>query len=212
MIRACVLAVDIQNDFNKDGSLPVPGASEVPNQVNKLVKALSMRLPGPYLRKIATKDWHEPGHVGEKIWPVHCIQDSYGAEFIEHFDSKEFFVVYKGTVKTVESYSGFASEGAPIDASPGRCAAQEVTNLRLMLDSSAVTHVIVCGLALDVCVKFTAMDALARGFKVCVVLSATRALTKESHDNTVKYFKQSGITVVDTIEECLMYINREAGL
>jgi nicotinamidase/pyrazinamidase len=219
MIRAGLLAVDLQNDFNEDGSLPVPGASKVPAEVNALAKALEKRLPGPYMRKFATKDWHEPGHIGEKTWAVHCIQNSYGAEFIKDFDSTDYSVILKGTVKTVESYSGFGSEGAPVDA-PAGCSdglgygaltvPQEVTVLKTCLDSSAITHVIVCGLAFDVCVKNTALDALARGFKVCVVLSATRALSAESHAKTVAELTQAGVTIVENIYECILYIDTEA--
>ena len=88
-----LLVVDVQNDFLPGGALAVPeGDAIVP-----LINALAPR----FEHVVLTQDWHAPGHLsfasshagrvpfdtitlpyGQQIlWPDHCVQGSFGAEF-----------------------------------------------------------------------------------------------------------------------------------
>jgi nicotinamidase/pyrazinamidase len=50
------------------------------------------------------------------------------------------------------------------------------------LREQGVTHVTVCGLATDYCVKFTALDAVREGFQVTLALSACRGVNLMAGD------------------------------
>src|SRR6267154_2384479 len=118
-MKALVI-VDIQNDFMPGGALAVPSADEIIPMINALIPKFSF--------VVATKDWHPPDHVsfaanhpGRKIgdvirvgdidqilWPVHCVRNTHGADFVSSLDTANFAsIFYKGTDKNIDSYSAF---------------------------------------------------------------------------------------------------------
>lgn len=176
--RPALIIVDVQNDFCEGGSLAVPDASAV-------VPAIaSLRLrAGPFFTGgvFATQDWHprhhtsfaashpgrapfsslDLGYGAQTLWPVHCVQGEKGAEFARGISLENVRVVRKGTDTRFDSYSGFQDN-----------AGMKATELEEFLKSARVTDVYVCGLATDYCVKFTALDAVARGFRTFLVEDA----------------------------------------
>ncbi len=181
MSRRALIIVDPQNDFCPGGRLAVEGGDNIFKAINDLAH-LTDRHGGIV---VATQDWHPAVHgsfavvsnqplfstfdlngLPQVAWPEHCVQGTRGAEFHESLDVRPIRAIFrKGMDSTVDSYSGFADNGQRND-----------TGLDAYLRSQGVTEVVVVGLATDYCVKFTAIGAFTRGFKVTVIPEATRAV------------------------------------
>jgi nicotinamidase/pyrazinamidase len=189
-MKALIL-VDIQNDFIKDGALAVPEGETIIPLVNDLQKGFDLI--------IATQDWHprshgsfadnhegtNPGQVidlnglPQVLWPVHCVQDSSGAEFAPGLDMDKVDKVFvKGTDVGIDSYSGFYDNGH-----------RKSTGLADYLKDKGVKEVYVVGLAADYCVKFTVLDALKEGFKTYLYTNATKGVNLQP-DDTDKAFQE----------------------
>ena len=161
--RTALVVVDVQNDFaDPAGSLSVPGADDVITAVNEEVAAAA----AAGATVVYTQDWHPPRTphfvTDGGPWPVHCVRDTWGAAF--HPD----LVVAGESVRKgtggEDGYSGFTMRrlDSGVDASTG---------LDELLRARGVERVAVVGLALDYCVKATALDAVALGYR-CVVPAA----------------------------------------
>ena len=172
--HTALVVVDVQNDFaHTNGSLYVEGGEDVVPIVNEAIA--EARAGGALV--VYTADWH-PGstpHFAKDggIWPVHCVMDTWGAEFHEDLDV-DGPVVRKGS-NGEDGYSGFSMR----DPMTGDTVPTELAGL---LRGRGVTHLVVCGLATDYCVNSTAMDGLAEGFKVRVLWNAIRAVNLKEGD------------------------------
>ena len=191
-MKEALIVVDVQNDF-VSGSLAVPQAEEIFPTVNKLIQEHDL--------VVATQDWHPSNHVGHKeggvvdldglsqvLWPVHCVQGTYGAEFAEMLDTDHFEKVFaKGTDTHIDSYSGFFDNGH-----------RKATGLGDYLKSEGVERVYIAGLAADYCVKFTALDAVGLDFETILVKDGTRGVNlKEGDvDRAFKEMEEKGVKVV----------------
>jgi nicotinamidase/pyrazinamidase len=173
--RTALVVVDVQNDFaDPNGSLFVPGGDAVIPKVNIEV----MRAGSAGALVVYTQDWHpETTPHFEKDggpWPVHCVQDTWGAELHPRLEVAGP-VVRKGS-NGEDGYSGFTMR----DPETGE---ETPTPLRGLLEEREVERVVVVGLALDVCVKATALDA-AGDFATSVVLGATAPVELQPGDGT----------------------------
>jgi nicotinamidase/pyrazinamidase len=161
-----LVVVDVQHDFaDPDGSLYVAGGEEVVATVNEEVRRA--RDAGALV--VYTQDWHPEvtphfaDHGGP--WPRHCVQGTPGAEL--HRDLVvDGPVVRKGT-EGEDGYSGFSVR----DPETGQ---EHDTALDRVLQEHGVRRVVVVGLAQDVCVKATALDAVARGYDTVLPVAASR--------------------------------------
>lgn len=200
--RSALVLVDIQRDFLPGGSLAVPdGDAVVPvaNRVQPLFEIV-----------VATQDWHPPDHasfaaehpgrqVGEtiawdgldqRLWPIHCVQDSAGAEFAGGLETSRFRQVFqKGLDRDVDSYSGFFDNGR-----------RRSTELAPTLRAWGVERVYLLGLALDVCVKFTALDAVELGFETCLIEDGARPVDAESGAAAIDEMRAAGVRIVSSRE------------
>lgn len=177
-----LLVVDVQNDFLPGGALPVTGGDAVIEPANRLMKAFHDL--GHIV--VCTADWHPENHVsfannhtGAKVgdsvatsygtqllWPDHCVAGTEGAQFSDALQvNYANAIVRKGTHSLCDSYSGFMEADR-----------MTKTGLAGYLRELEVDSVWVCGLALDFCVSWTALDAAASGFKSHVVFDASRAI------------------------------------
>jgi nicotinamidase/pyrazinamidase len=163
-----LIVVDVQNDFaDPAGSLYVRGGEDVVPIVNSQIATARRRGAPVYY----TRDWH-PEHTPHfvtdgGIWPVHCVHDTWGAEL--HPDlSVEGPLVHKG-ISGEDGYSGFTER----DPTSGE---STPTDLAALLTGAGVSSVVVCGLATDYCVKATALDARALGYRTTVLTDAIRAV------------------------------------
>ena len=187
--RTALVVVDVQNDFaDPRGSLYVRGAGAVVEAVNRLVD----RAGGEGWPVFYTQDWHPEvtPHFARDggIWPVHCVEGSTGAAF--HPDLRvEGTTVRKGGAGE-DGYSGFTMR----DLVEGR---DRPTELDSLLRRAGVARVVVVGLALDYCVKDTALDAVRLGYEVEVPLDATAAvnLSPDDGDRAVAALRAAGVSV-----------------
>jgi nicotinamidase/pyrazinamidase len=181
--RRALIVVDVQNDFCPGGSLAVERGDEVVAPLNRLIDEFLARGLPVY----KSRDWHPPhtkhfaDHGG--TWPVHCVQDTRGAEF--HPDLSQdprVEVVSKGTGDE-DSYSAF-----------------DGTSLAEDLRRQGVREVWVGGLATDYCVKNTVLDALREGFRVRALSDAMRAVNLQPGDDTraLEEMRAAGAEVVDS--------------
>jgi nicotinamidase/pyrazinamidase len=178
MTQALVI-VDFQNDFLPGGALAVPGGDEIADRLNELAQDPRFEVV------VATRDWHPPDHgsFGEQggPWPVHCVQNSPGAELNAALDrSKVDAIVDAGQERDLEGYSGF-----------------EGTELLALLRERGIDRVTVVGLATDYCVKHTALDALRHGFEVRVDREGVRGVDVNAGDSerALEELRQAGATV-----------------
>jgi len=172
--HTALLVVDVQNDFaDPAGSLYVRGGE----QVVPLIDAESARARDAGAPVFYSQDWHPEitPHFQKDggVWPVHCVRDSWGAEL--HPDlSVDGPVVRKGS-NGEDGYSAFSMR----DPVTGETRPTELASL---LAESAVTRVVICGLATDYCVKATALDARGHGYPTTVLEDAIRAVDLEVGD------------------------------
>lgn len=173
--HSALLVVDVQNDFaDPNGNLYVRGGEEIVSLVND--EASKARAVGALV--VYTQDWHPPETPHFRayggIWPLHCVQDSWGAAFHPALEV-EGEIVRKGSGGE-DGYSGFTVR----DLGSGK---ERSTNLEDLLRARNIQRVVVAGLATDYCVKETVIDAAALGFEVNVRRAAVRAVNLQAGDD-----------------------------
>ena len=184
-----LVVVDVQNDFaDPAGGLYVGGGERVVPVVNAEVAAA--RAAGAAV--VYTQDWHPertPHFVTDGgVWPVHCVAGTWGAQLHPDLDV-DGPVVRKGTGGE-DGYSGFSVR----DPLSGERSATELGGI---LDRAGVRRVVVTGLAGDVCVAETALDARRLGYDVEVPLAATAMVELQDGDGerAVHRMRDAGVTV-----------------
>lgn len=189
--EVALVVVDMQVDFaSPDGSLYVRGGEETLPVIDaELAAAEAAGAPVFY-----TQDWHPPTtpHFAKDggIWPVHCVQDTPGAQLLSGLRVIGP-VVRKGS-DGADGYSGFSVR----DPVSGETAA---TQLGALLDEADVRRLVVVGLAGDYCVKETALDARRLGYQVSVPLEATRFVNLQPGDDerAAEELRSAGVDVSD---------------
>lgn len=194
-----LIIVDMQNDFIEGGALAVPGGKSLVPLINKLQPHFDLI--------VATQDWHPANHgsfaanhPGEKtydvidldglpqtLWPVHCVQNTPGADFAPGLNRSRWAAIFqKGTDPKVDSYSGFFNNGK-----------RRATGLGDFLKKRGVDQVYVLGLATDYCVKFTALDSAALGFKTTLIEDASKGVDLHPGDvqKAIGEMGQAGVTI-----------------
>jgi nicotinamidase/pyrazinamidase len=162
--QTALVVVDVQNDFaDPTGSLYVTGGEDIVARVNEeIARAVAS---GAFV--VYTQDWHPEStphfDIYGGVWPVHCVKETWGAEF--HPDLVVSGPVVQKGSNGEDGYSGFTMR----DPETGE---EKPTPLQGMLEERGIRRVVVVGLALDVCVKATALDAAA-SFDTSVVVAAT---------------------------------------
>jgi len=202
MQMKALILVDLQNDFLPGGALAVPQGDEVIAVANRLAPMFDLVM--------ATQDWHPADHgsfaanhlgkapgdqirLGELdqiLWPVHCVQETVGAQFAPSLEQDAIHQVFpKGVDPAVDSYSGFFDNGR-----------KQATGLGDFLKEQGVEQVYVMGLATDYCVKFTALDAVDLGFAVYLITDGCRGvnLSPGDVDQAIKQMQAAGVVLVDS--------------
>ncbi|MGA9160614.1 MAG: isochorismatase family protein [Actinomycetota bacterium] len=185
-----LVVVDVQNDFaHPDGGLYVKGGEDVVPIVNEAIG--EAKRAGATV--VYTADWHPAStpHFAKDggIWPVHCVMDTWGAEFHEDL-VVDGPIVRKGS-SGEDGYSGFSMR----DHDTGETVPTELAGL---LRERGITHLVVCGLATDYCVNATALDGMKEGFKVRVLWNAIRAvdLKEGDGDRAIAAVEEAGGEIV----------------
>ncbi|MDX3849115.1 isochorismatase family protein [Streptomyces sp. AK02-01A] len=191
-MHRALIVVDVQNDFCEGGSLAVAGGADVAAAITDLIGQAS----AGYRHVVATRDHHiDPGgHFAPSpavpdyvhTWPPHCVAGTEGVGFHPNFAP----AVASGAVQAVFSkgaysaaYSGF--EGVDENGVP----------LGDWLRQRHVTEVDVVGIATDVCVRVTALDAVRQGFTTHVLLDLTAGVSVETTNRALEELRGAGVVL-----------------
>lgn len=176
-----LIIVDAQVDFMPGGALEVKLGDEIIPVINKLLPKFDL--------VVATQDWHPREHksfaanhpgkeefevidlngLEQKLWPPHCIQGTKGADFHPDLNSGPIESIFrKGMDPEIDSYSGFYDNGH-----------KKSTGLSGYLKEKGATELYFCGLAADICVYFSLVDALKEGFDAILIEDAAVPLLPE---------------------------------
>lgn len=198
----CLVLTDIQNDFLPGGALAVPEGDQIIPIANRLQSAFPL--------VAATQDWHPANHgsfaanhrgkkvydqielggVPQILWPVHCVQNTKGAEFAPGLQRERVAKVFhKGTDADIDSYSALFDNMH-----------RKSTGLGEWMKEQGVTEVFFCGLATDYCVKFSALDAVQFGFKTDVIEDASRGIDLQTDDvkKAIAEMKGAGVRILQS--------------
>jgi len=195
-----LVVVDLQNDFCPGGALPVADGDAIVPLVNRLLERADVR--------VLTADWHPASHrsfasrhpgkrpfgrglvgcIEQVLWPDHCVQGTAGADFHPalRVDLAEL-ILRKGFREEIDSYSAFFENDR---LTP--------TGLDGYLRARGVGAVALAGLALDVCVAASAIDATNLGYATRVILPACRAIdTDGSLGKALAAMRAAGVRLDD---------------
>lgn len=196
--------VDAQKGFTPlcPAELPVPEGDAIVPALNQLATRAQLR--------IGSKDAHSPQAAwvvdsheqmlqplplanADLTWVSHCVPGTPGFELLEGLPAPL-------------DYDYFVWKGVEPDLHPyGACyhdlAEQRSTGVIEFLRHNAVDHILVGGLALDYCVKTTALQLRRAGFAVTVYLPACRAIARDTADAACTTMREQGITLASSLDE-----------
>ncbi|PHH70533.1 hypothetical protein CDD82_7053 [Ophiocordyceps australis] len=210
IFRPALIVVDYQNDFlPPNGSLAVPDALSIAPVINSLLSL-------PFDVKIATLDWHPRNHVSfaanhaeaspfvstalvthpqdpsrsyeTVLWPIHCVQDTFGAQHHSSLHTDKFDVTLrKGMNQDVEMYSAFYDDFQVEDS-----------GATALLAYKQISHVFVVGVAADYCVAATARSAVQEGYQTYIVDNGTRPVNAASWPIEKEKLLASGVGIISS--------------
>jgi len=182
-----ILVVDCQNDFI-NGSLSCLNGDEV---VKNIVSFINLN---ENAKVFYSCDWHKKSNKSFKvnggIWPVHCVENTLGSRLHQEFyenvkkrnqsanNKKNIF--FKGMDDCIEEYSAFNAKNY----------------LYENLNEKLKGNIIICGIALEYCVKETILQLLNNGFNVYLYLKGVGYITKEGYEDTLTYLKDIGVKFI----------------
>jgi nicotinamidase/pyrazinamidase len=196
--KDALIVVDVQNDFCPGGSLAVKNGNKIIPIINEIQKNFNFIF--------YTQDWHPSDHSSfstnnpgknvfstidmfygkQVIWPPHCVFNTEGAKFHKDLNTeKAKTIIRKGYRKEIDSYSGFYENDRKTS-----------TGLQGVLTNLGIKRVFICGLALDFCVNFTAIDAIKLGYEAIVLENATLPVNLgNSVEQTLDGFKKNKVKI-----------------
>lgn len=201
--RDALLIVDVQPDFMPGGGLAIEGGDQIVAPISEL---LGRRLVDTV---VATQDWHPAGHISfasshegaapfetielydheQILWPDHCVQGTAGAEIHGELPQGSISaIIRKGHDPLMDSYSGFRDNHGP----GGR---RRETGLSGYLRTRGISRVIMGGLAFDVCVAWTALDAIKLGFEAIVLRDLCRSVTADGEQKMTDTLIDAGVVM-----------------
>ena len=196
--NSALLIIDVQNDFCPGGTLAVPDGDSIIPVINSL---------GSQFRLVAAaQDWHPKEHISfasnhpgkqaydtvpwknemQVLWPDHCIAGSPGSAFHPALNTDLCsIIIRKGTNAQIDSYSAFFEND---HTTP--------TGLTGYLQTLGISSVVLCGLATDYCIYYSAVDARKLGFTVSVLQEGIRGVNQPEGStlSAISDMKQQGIT------------------
>ncbi len=186
---SALIVVDAQCGFSElcPQELPVPGGLAIVPAINRLLELNWARID-------ASQDWHPPDHCSffgqrDNLYPPHCVQGTRGADFLPGLRSERFHTIWrKGFFRDRDAYAITAQHPAFI----------------ALLRSTNIESVVVCGLAKNICVFYTARDLRKAGFQVIIADDASAGIDIPAaglfQDHARREAEQLGILYLNTAE------------
>lgn len=197
-----LLIIDAQIDFMPGGALEVKKGDKIVPVINNILPKFDLI--------IATQDWHPQEHksfavnhpgkkefevieldgLEQKLWPPHCVQGTLGANFHPDLIAEPIEVIFrKGMDPEIDSYSGFYDNGH-----------KKTTGLAGYLREKGAKDLFFCGLAADICVYFSIMDALKEGFSATLIEDAAVPLVPQEFHRIKDNIVSKGGKVISSKE------------
>lgn len=194
--------IDAQKGFTPlcPAELPVVEGDQIVTALNEMAKRATIR--------VGSKDAHSPNAVwvvdtpdkmlqslpypdADLTWVAHCIPGTKGFELLDGLPNvKDYdFFVWKGVEPEMHPY-GACYHDLNEELSTG---------IIEFLKLKGIQCVLVGGLALDYCVKNTAIQLVKAGFQVIVLLEATRSIAQETQQSAIIELQQSGVVICNDI-------------
>ncbi len=171
-MKKALFIIDMLNDFVRpDGALYIEGSEKIIDRIRKeKEKAHKEGFAVIYIC-----DSHRKDDPEFEIWGKHCVKETGGADVIEELKPSLGDIVVKKT-----TYSGFYN-----------------TDLEEILKRENIIHLVLTGVATNICILYTAASARMRRFKVDVIRDAVRGLTPEDKKWALQQMKD--ILLVEVI-------------
>ena len=197
-----LIIVDAQIDFMPGGALEVQNGDRIVPVINDILPQFEL--------VVATQDWHPQDHksfavnhsgkkefdiidlngLQQKLWPPHCVQETRGAELHQELNTKPIEAIFrKGMDPEIDSYSGFFDNGH-----------KKSTGLSGYLREKGATELYFCGLAADICVYFSLLDALKEGFSATLIEDAAMPLLPDEFFRIKENIVAQGGKIVTSAE------------
>jgi nicotinamidase/pyrazinamidase len=197
-----LIIVDAQNDFMPGGALEVKSGDRIIPVINEILPHFEL--------VVATQDWHPANHksfavnhsgktefevielngLEQKLWPPHCVQGTKGADFHPTLEIQPVEAIFrKGMDPEIDSYSGFYDNGH-----------KKITGLSGYLKERGAVDLYFCGLAADICVYYTLLDALSEGFQATLIEDAAVPLLPEGFDKIREDIISKGGRIIHSTE------------
>lgn len=195
-----LIVIDVQNDFMPGGSLSVPKGDEIVPVINRIQDRFDL--------VVASQDWHPQNHISfasnhpgkstfeeieiqkqkQTLWPDHCVQGTDGALFHPDLETNSWETIFrKGTDPKIDSYSAFYDNGH-----------LKSTGLTGYLKEKGASQLFFCGLAADICVYYSILDAFKEGFACFIIEDASQPLDLEVFEIQKKEMAYLGIQFISS--------------
>ncbi len=198
--RIAAIDVDVQKTFTPlcPDELPVPYGDEIVSELNAQAQWADLR--------VMTKDAHSPKALwvapsieqmltpvglpdADVSWVAHAVPGTYGFELLDGLPpvTDYDFLVYKGIEPDMHPYGACYHDLAD----------RLSTGLIEWLRQQLVSTVLLGGLAFDYCVKQTALQLKAAGFRVVINKAACRSISEETESSAAIELQAAGVELLD---------------
>ncbi|HNW46041.1 MAG TPA: isochorismatase family cysteine hydrolase [Thermotogota bacterium] len=153
-----LLVVDVQNDFfSPEGVLfNSRFAERIPEIIRAIGKAQDEE---QYI--ITTQDWHKSNDPEFRLFPPHCLQNTWGADLL--MGLKRSLNGYHRHIRIYKRYFTAFKE----------------TKLDDIFKTNRIQEVSVCGVMLNICILYTCEDLFYREIPTTVLMKASEGPSDE---------------------------------
>lgn len=198
--KKILLLVDPLNDFaDKSGSLYVPNGEKIIPEINKITNENKFDII------ILIQDWHPENHksfainnneplfskidlngIEQVMWPVHCVQNTWGSEPHKDLINNWDHIVKKGTNINVDSYSAFFENDS----------LTKTDIFEILRNIKKTDEIYIVGLATEYCVKYTALDAIKFHDNVYIFQKAIAGINDSDVTEAINEMINKGINLI----------------
>ena len=163
--KHALIVCDMLNDFVLKGApLEVTRARAIAANIKREInKSRKKHIPVIYCC-----DGHRPADPEFSLWPKHAVKGTAGAQVIVELKPHK-----NDHMITKPSYSCFYK-----------------TTLDKLLKQLGITHVVLTGVATNICILYTVAEASMRGYKVIVPENCVAALSQRDHQFALQQMKR----------------------
>lgn len=203
-IKTASFDVDAQKSFTPlcPDELPVSGGDQIGEALNFMATLARLRL-GSKDAHAVNAPWIVETHEGmlqptglkhaDLTWVSHCIPGTEGFKLLDVLPQPlEYdYFVWKGVEPDLHPYGAVWHD---LDEKLS-------TGVIEYLKANGIERVIVGGLALDFCVKTTALQLARAGFVVVLYVPACRGISEEGSLAALAEMAQAGVLIANTAQE-----------